>query len=359
MGSRDKRMDVKPIIDKKIWDTWVAARKEHSFLQSWIWGECNTELGDEALRVGLFDGERIVAVAQVLTIHARRGTFYFIPHGPVCDEVATSDEKALFQIFETLVQYLRKEAQTESKKQKRRERISFIRFSPQLIDNPVLQSVFRKLSLRPAPMHMHAERSWLLDITPPEKTLLTNMRKANRYNIKKAEREGVIVTQGKNKNDIEQFHQLFETFAEKKSFVAFSKNYVLSEYEHFARDNNILLFIARHGDNILAMAMIIFSGSTAFYHQSLSTGLSPEKQGSYLMLWEAIREAKKRGCVTFNFWGIAPQGDRKHPWAGLTFFKTGFGGYERNYIHAHDLPLTQRYWVNYIIESVRRIKRGF
>ena len=77
------------------------------------------------------------------------------------------------------------------------------------------------------------------------------------------------------------------------------------------------------------------------------------------MLWEAIREAKKRGCVTFNFWGIAPQGDRKHPWAGLTFFKTGFGGYERNYIHAHDLPLTQRYWVNYIIESVRRIKRGF
>ena len=70
-----------------------------------------------------------------------------------------------------------------------------------------------------------------------------------------------------------------------------------------------------------------------------------------------IQEAKKRGCTLYNFWGVSPDNKPKHPWAGLSLFKKGFGGFEETYLHAQDKPLTKKYWLNYIIETVRRLKR--
>jgi len=60
-----------------------------------------------------------------------------------------------------------------------------------------------------------------------------------------------------------------------------------------------------------------------------------------------------------QFWGIAPENRPKHPWTGLTLFKTGFGGYKEEYLHCQDLPVTLKYWLNYTVEKMRRIKRGY
>ena len=42
---------------------------------------------------------------------------------------------------------------------------------------------------------------------------------------------------------------------------------------------------------------------------------------SYLLQWEAVKEAKKRGCKTYDFLGIADPKDEKSPLAGVTDFK--------------------------------------
>jgi lipid II:glycine glycyltransferase (peptidoglycan interpeptide bridge formation enzyme) len=80
--------------------------------------------------------------------------------------------------------------------------------------------------------------------------------------------------------------------------------------------------------------------------------------------WEAIKEAKSRGCKTYNFWGIAPEiknpEDIKvslHPWAGLSLFKMGFGGERKEYVKTQDLDVSPKYWLNYIIEVLRKHKR--
>ena len=52
----------------------------------------------------------------------------------------------------------------------------------------------------------------------------------------------------------------------------------------------------------------------------------------YLLQWEQIKEAKKRGCIEYDFWGID---DKK--WPGVTRFKKGFGGQEITYPGAFDL----------------------
>ena len=42
---------------------------------------------------------------------------------------------------------------------------------------------------------------------------------------------------------------------------------------------------------------------------------------SYSLQWEAIREGKKRECLTYDFLGIAPPDEPEHHLAGVTDFK--------------------------------------
>ena len=63
------------------------------------------------------------------------------------------------------------------------------------------------------------------------------------------------------------------------------------------------------------------------------------------------------GCNYYNFWGIAPPDKPKHPWAGLSVFKKGFGGFEEAYLHAQDFPISPKYYLNYVVERVRKWRR--
>jgi len=80
---------------------------------------------------------------------------------------------------------------------------------------------------------------------------------------------------------------------------------------------------------------------------------------AYYLLWEAIKEAKKRGCILYDFWGyVNPEENPKHPWAGPTLFKMGFGGRPYEYVKTQDLPLSNKYWLTFIFEKIRKTKRG-
>ena len=118
------------------------------------------------------------------------------------------------------------------------------------------------------------------------------------------------------------------------------------------------MFIADYHDEPIAVAMIVISNGSAFYHHGASTQKFPKITASYLLRWQAIQYAQLRGCRYYNFWGISPVDKPKHPWAGLSLFKQGFGGFSEAYMHAQDYPLKSKYWLNLAIECARRIKRG-
>ena len=97
-------------------------------------------------------------------------------------------------------------------------------------------------------------------------------------------------------------------------------------------------------------------GQAVYHHGASDPSKIPAASAIQLA---AIREAKKRGCARYNFWGIAPKEKKNHPWSGITAFKYGFGGTPESYVHAHDYPLSPAYAISYIIETVRRIRKGY
>ena len=359
-------MEIKEITEKKEWEDFIQSVKPHTFLESWQWGEFNRVMGDRVWRLGIYDennesrsmNHELAGVALVIKIAAKRGTFLFVPHGPLLREAENFQSSRLRQGFggqaifnyQLLTDYLKKLAQEEQ--------CSFIRISPLLLKNPENEKMFKDLGFRKAPMHMHPEFMWLLDISTSDIDILKDMRKTTRYEIKKAEREGVEISHGTSLEQFEIFSKLYRSTAHRQHFHAFSGEYLRQELDVFEVDNQIEIFLAKYNGEYIAGAMIIFYADSAFYHQGASSGAHPKIGAPYLLHWEIIKEAKKRGLQFYNFWGISSETEPRHPWAGLSLFKRGFGGFAEEYVPTQDLVLKHSYWASYIIEKMRKINRG-
>ncbi|OIP78136.1 MAG: hypothetical protein CO002_04005 [Candidatus Portnoybacteria bacterium CG_4_8_14_3_um_filter_44_10] len=346
---RIMRIDL--INDKSIWESFVKSCDEYTLFHSWSWGEFNLLTGNKIWRLGIYEGDELVGAALVLGIKAKRGSFLFVPHGPINRSWETGTRnKEYIEKLKQLLAFLKNLAE--------KEKYNFIRISPLAARNKEKEEIFRNLGLRKAPIHMHAESTLLLDITKPDEELLAQMRKTTRYLIRQAKKEGVrIETEdpltGKN------FLRLQSDVANRKHFVAFSKKQIEGEVESLGKGGELVIFNASYDGEIVASALIISYGYRAFYYQAASASKFKNIPSPYLLVWRAIQEAKKRGCTTFDFYGASPDNQPNHPWAGPTLFKKGFGGYRVDYLPAQDFIVSWKYWFTWVVETARRIKRGF
>ncbi len=340
-------MNIQGIKDKNVWKGFFQRAGEKTFLQSWNWGEFQKAMGHKIWRLGIFREAKLISVALVIKIEAKRGNFLFVPHGPSIKYQASSSK---YKALETLLNELRKIAKEES--------VDFIRFSPIWERNQENIEIFRKLGFKNAPIHMHPELSWELDISLSEQDLLMGMRKTTRYLIKQGlKNKDIEIIQSKELKDIEIFNQINKQTVKRHHFIPFSLEFLKKQFSAFNSDNQISIFLAKYQEEIIASGIFIFWQNIGFYHHGASSLKYPKIPVSYLLQWEAIKEAQKRGCRVFNFWGIISEKEKSHPWAGLTLFKKGFGGYEKNYVKTQDFPISKKYWLIFIFEKLRKMKR--
>ena len=295
-----------------------------TFLQSTEWGELQKKLEYKIFWIKS-DHDQILSIF----INSKRGRFLFVPHGPIINK----------DLLNNLLIIAKK------------NNCAFIRYAPLINKTNDNQLLFSNLGFRRAPIHMHAEDVWVLPIDKPEDQLLTEMRKTTRYLIKKATKDKVIIAKRTDIGAVDDFYKIYLETAKREHFVPFSKDYITHEFNSFNKTGNALFLFG----NNTAAALILFTKSTGFYHQGAS--IHTKIPVTYLLQWEAIREAKKRGCVFYNFWGISPNDNPKHPWHGLTQFKQGFGGHMINFLPTLDLPLSPKYYLTYLYETILRLKR--
>ena len=344
-------MEVKEIVDKFEWENFFSDIKEKTFLQSWAWGVFQTSQKSKIWRFGIYENNLLIGAALVTKISARRGTFLFIPHGPIFKSNTKDGLEALLSDLKELAE---------------KEAASFIRISPFSDRTDKNVDMFKDLGFRQAPIHMHAEVTWELDITKPEDVLLSEMRKTTRYLIRQAQKNSEIeIIKSKNIGDLEQFNPVYLETARRHKFVVFSLKYLKNQLSAFLPDDQIMFFLGKYKGEVVSAAIFVFWQGGAFYHHSGSLSKYNKIPVSYLLQWEAIREAKNRGCKLYNFWGIAPDVEKvedvsgsRHPWAGLTLFKMGFGGFRRDLVKTQDFIISRRYWINYLVELFRKLKRG-
>ena len=300
-------------------------------------------------RFGIYQDDQLVSVALVIKMTARRGSFLLVPHGPIVE----------FK-HEILKAFILKTVKTKLLELAKEEKADFLRISPIWQRTPKNEELFKELGFRLRPLHTHPESSWKLNIQPTQEELFENMRKTTQQLINKAQKnQDIEVFQSKDIADIEIFNKMHLEVVKTQKFVPFSLEYFKKEFEAFVPDNQIAIFFAKYKGQIIAASYGIFWSGHAFYHHAALLPKFRKLPVSYLLQWEAVKEAKKSGCNLYDFWGqIDPFKYPKHPYAGPTLFKMGFGGYVQEYVKTQDFIISPKYWINYIIETVRRIKRG-
>ena len=338
-------MEVKEIKDKEIWEDFFARCEEKTFLQSWNWGEFQERIGSASggkiWRLGVYEENNggLSSVALAVKIVAKRGTFLLIQHVVGFSEVLSN----------------------ELKKIAKEEKCDFIRVVPLSKQNEENKKMFKKLGFKEAAMHANAyEATWKLDITPVEDELLKNMRKTTKYLIKQAEKNpDIAIEKSADFAEAETYLKLNGEVAKRQKFTPFSDNFIKKEFEAFSADGQAMWIFGKYKGEIAAGALVIFWSGIGFYHQAASLAKYAKFSIPYLLQWEAIKEAKRRDCKVYDFWGyIDPKVQPNHPWAGPTLFKMGFGGRAYEYIKTQDLQLSKKYWLTYIFEKIRSKRRG-
>lgn len=336
----------KEITDKNYWEEFISTSGYNtSFFQSWAWGEFEKSLGKSVVRMGFYTDNKLEAIAQIVKVNAKRGVFLHIRNGPVVD-----------WDNEILVKELLLELKLIGKEQD----VDFIRMSPHIKHSEYNPKLWKKHGFVSNQMHdVDAEITWVLDLTQYLETILQNMRKNTRYYIRKAEKEGVRIFKSKKIEDLKKFYDVYEDTVRRQKWNAYNYEYLRKEFDVFSKEGDISIYLGDYQGQIIAASLFIYYLGETFYHHSGTLTEFQKVPASYLLQWESIKDSKERGMTKYNFFGIARDDNSKHPWAGLTFFKKGFGGVEQRWMHAHDLPIKKKYWLTYFYERYERLKRGY
>jgi lipid II:glycine glycyltransferase (peptidoglycan interpeptide bridge formation enzyme) len=153
-----------------------------------------------------------------------------------------------------------------------------------------------------------------LSLIDSEESLFANMSSDRRNAIKKAQKDGIFVTETK---DFKLIHDLVKkTFDRQSKFLDFEMvNKILNE---FANSENAFAYVAYRNELPVAGTFCVKSGSKVYYLLGGYDNKNKHKGAGVLSLWEAILYAKRNGFSVFDFEGSMIQ--------PIESYFRGFGG---------------------------------
>ncbi len=327
---------------------FVAAQVNSPIEQTWAWGELQTSLkGRPDFRVFVVvekegDEEKGEFLASLLVVRQAMGfgkTWLWAPRGPVLAQGLATQEAQ--DAWELLLEACKNWARLNG--------AVFLRVEPgQTTEGVTLTGAPSKEEYLPS-------HTLILDLKLSQEKLLEQMAQKGRYNIKIAEKAGVVVRKGKGA-DLDAFYAILGQTGARDGFGV----HPLSFYKDFLRvlGEEAELYVAEFEGRIVGGMLVTFFGDTATYYYGASSNEDRKVMAPYLLQWHAICEAKKMGFKTYDFLGIAPDGaaGEKHALAGVTQFKTRFGGTRVDTLGSRVFVYRRAWWmVRNLAKSFRRL----
>lgn len=284
-------------------------------LQSFEWGSARQKMGIEVVRIGEYEDTALTAVFQ-MTLHAIPATAYKIGYIP--RSVAPSKE-----VIEFLTEFGKK------------NNLIFIKMEPYVKKTDGFTIHSPKIVSSPHPLF--PEWTQILDLTPSEDDLLKNCKSKTRYNIRLAERKGVVVKEESTDEGFEKFIKLYFDTTKRQQYYGHTKEYHQTIWNHL-KSSMAHILIAYYENEPLAAYELFHFHDRLYYPYGGSSEKHRDLMASNLLMWEAIRLGKKLNATSFDMWGSLPEGyDPQNPWSGFTRFKEGYSTQFVQYIGSYDL----------------------
>ncbi|MBI5140513.1 MAG: peptidoglycan bridge formation glycyltransferase FemA/FemB family protein [Candidatus Vogelbacteria bacterium] len=317
--------------------------------QNYFYGEWQEAVGRPVRYFAITEENKIVATALAIKFSMPFGKSYlYMPHGPVLYTDLPDDFFGEFKYF--------------VKKLTQNDGSVFCRFDTWGFNLQVEGSTFYldKMFFR-VPKFAYSpvfqpKFEWVIDLTQDEASIVASMKKVNRYTIRQANKNSVVVdTVSFGFMDyFEDFYKLVSKTAIRDRFIEYPKEYYFNIFKNCEENKTCFLNIARLNGEVLLVNMFIIFGDTALWLFSGSSNKERQAGYTYFAQWKAIQEAKKLGLKYYNFGGIMPSDNlykAYRGWAGLSDFKRRFGGFQLEYSDFYDVIADKFWYAVYLLKK--------
>ena len=275
----------------------------------------------------------LVTGAQILLRRVAGLTIAYVPRGPV---TVWRDATLTDRLMDAVVAVARQAG------------AAVLKLEPELVDTPTSHAVLAGYGLCEVGETVQPPSTIMLDISGDEATILKRMKSKWRYNIRLAERKGVVVREA-SKADLAAFNKLMATTGERDGFTVHSPAYYTAAYDLFVPDHAAFLIAEYQGEPLAAIVVFAYS-ETAWYLWGASSNRERNRMPNHALQWAAIRWAKERGVTRYDLWGIPDD---------LGKLANGLNNWGGTPVPSHGLPVNVNDLPDGELWGVYRFKQGF
>lgn len=197
---------------------------------------------------------------------------------------------------------------------------------------------------KPRPAIQGNAHTALVDLTRDEADILDSFDGSCRNKIRRAQKDGVHVEViAASDETFDSMHRLMRLVGGgNASLLLRPKEYMENLWTGFTDKNQGFFLEIKRDDKPCVMGFLIIVGRRAFYKDGGSDRAMVSPGMSNLLVWEMIREAKRKGATELDLFGIAPPWAQKasdHPSYSLGLFKLSFARQRTDYVGAFDLVI--------------------
>jgi serine/alanine adding enzyme len=218
-----------------------------------------------------------------------------------------------------------------------------IKLEPEIEQSEAAVIAMRRMGLVKARHDVQISRATIIvDLRPDEDALLASFKPKTRYNIRLAQRHGVVVEAvALDTASIDTMYDLMASTRDRAGFTLRSKEYFAGYWRLHAAAGQGRLFFASLDGTVLAGVFATFMGKKAWYKDGGSTKEHAAVMAPHLLQWEVMRWLKHRGVAAYDLVAVPPadQLHAEHPLFGLYRFKSGFSEHITEYVGTWDLPI--------------------
>lgn len=199
---------------------------------------------------------------------------------------------------------------------------------PQQLKNTVNESELHRLGLKRTWMGGIQNLSTLIvDLTKSEDEIMAAFTKEKRYNVRKAEKRGVVVRElPADEKAFDIIWKFKELTIERSGHYYRPKDFMYDVWSTFASANKARVFVAYQEEKPVSAVLALHDDWQAWSRDSGSLREANSLGAPSYMQWEVMRALKSSGIERYDLCGIRPedQRDPDNPRYGIFRYKSGF-----------------------------------
>jgi lipid II:glycine glycyltransferase (peptidoglycan interpeptide bridge formation enzyme) len=253
-------------------------------LQSASWGEFKSHYGWRPERWAWKDSSgRALAAAQVLRrwwpADRRWTSILYCPRGPAMDWADRPLARAV------LLDLAGEAAGS---------RTVMIKIEPDAVASDESEGLLREAGWSRSDQSVQFNSTMLLDVQRDDDELLAAMKAKTRYNIRLAEKRGVVVRPGTGVADFDRLYALYAETSVRNGFVIRPRDYYIRAWGGFIGSGLAQPFLAEIAGEAVAGLIAYRFGRRAWYLYGMSSSAHREAMPNHALQWAAIRWARRR-----------------------------------------------------------------